>query len=99
MRRPKYDPVAPPRVLAYVLVQFALALVATAALMTLPKDGPRLVLAAGTAFVVLTLVASSGLLEGRRWAKPLEATRVALAVVGGMVALAVCWSPLSLAAR
>jgi hypothetical protein len=99
LRRPKYDPVAPPRVLAYVLVQFGLALVATAALMTVQKDASRPILAAGAAFVVLTLVASSGLLEGRRWAKPLEATRVALAVVGGVVALTVGSSPLVLAAR
>jgi sterol desaturase/sphingolipid hydroxylase (fatty acid hydroxylase superfamily) len=88
LQRPKYDPVAPPRVVAYVVAQFAVAVVVTAALLVVQKDAPRAVLAAGTAFVVVTLVASSGLLEGRRWAKPVEAARIALALVGS-VALAI----------
>jgi sterol desaturase/sphingolipid hydroxylase (fatty acid hydroxylase superfamily) len=79
LRRPKYDPVAPPTVQAYVVVQFGLAVVATSALMFIQQDAPLPALAAGAAFVLVTLVTSSGLLEGRAWAKPLEASRVALA--------------------
>jgi sterol desaturase/sphingolipid hydroxylase (fatty acid hydroxylase superfamily) len=80
LRRPKYDPVATPAVKAYVVVQFGLAVAATAALMFIQQDAPLPALAAGAAFVVITLVASSALIEGRAWAKPLEAGRLALAV-------------------
>jgi sterol desaturase/sphingolipid hydroxylase (fatty acid hydroxylase superfamily) len=79
LRRPKYDPIATPTVKAYVVVQFGLAVAATATLMFIQQDAPLAALAAGAAFVVITLVASSGLLEGRAWAKPLEAGRLALA--------------------
>jgi hypothetical protein len=97
VRRPKYDPVAPPQVRTYVVVQFALAVALIAALVFVQKEAPQPVLVAGYALVVLTLVASSGLLEGRRWAKPIEAARLALAL--GSVALAFGSGSLGLAAR
>jgi sterol desaturase/sphingolipid hydroxylase (fatty acid hydroxylase superfamily) len=87
LARPKYDPVAPPAVRAYVLVQFGLALVITAVVMATQSFAPRPALAAGTVLVLVTIGAGAGLLEGRRWARPLEAARLVACV--GVVALAV----------
>jgi sterol desaturase/sphingolipid hydroxylase (fatty acid hydroxylase superfamily) len=77
VNRPKYDPVAPRPLQIYVVVQFAVAVIATAALMFLRESLPLPILAAGALFVVLTLATSSGLLEARRWSRPLEALRLA----------------------
>jgi alkylglycerol monooxygenase len=88
VRRPKYDPPAPRRVQLYVVVQFALAVAVTTALMFTQHTAPREPLAVGAVLVLLTLAASTGLLEGRRWARPLEAGRLVLtvAVVGFVIA-------------
>jgi sterol desaturase/sphingolipid hydroxylase (fatty acid hydroxylase superfamily) len=86
LARPKYDPVAPPGVRAYVLVQFVLALAITAAVMATQSFAPPAVLAAGAALVLLTIGAGAGLLEGRRWARPLEAARF-VAAAGAVVVL------------
>ena len=83
LRRPKYDP--PPRLGVYVFSQFALAVAVTAVIMFTQEDAPRAALAAGTALVVLTLGTSAGLIEGRRWAKPVEGARLLL------VAAAIAW--------
>jgi len=89
LRRPKYD-VRPSRgVSVYVLAQFAIATLATTALMFTQETAPRALLAAGGALVVLTLVTSGGLLEAKRWARPLEALRLAL-----VIALAAGWRAL-----
>jgi len=80
LRRPKYDPSAPTAVQAYVLVQFALAVVVTTALMFTQATAPPAALAVGAVLVVLTLAASAGLLERRPWARPLEIGRLALAL-------------------
>jgi sterol desaturase/sphingolipid hydroxylase (fatty acid hydroxylase superfamily) len=77
VHRPKYDPEASPRVLVYVGVQFALAVALTTALMFTQAWAPAPALAAGTALVLLTLGTSAGLIEGRRWARPLEGIRLA----------------------
>lgn len=80
VQRAKYDPVAPRGVQLYVLAQFAFAVLGTAALMFKQEEAPRPLLAAGSALVALTLATSAGLLESRRWARPLEALRLALLV-------------------
>ncbi len=86
-RRPKYDPRASRGMRAYVLTQFSVAVAVTAALMFQQATAPRPALAAGAALVVLTLGTSAGLLEGRAWARPVEAARFLL-VVGAGVAFA-----------
>jgi sterol desaturase/sphingolipid hydroxylase (fatty acid hydroxylase superfamily) len=83
LRRPKYDPVAPSGVHVYVIVQLALAVVGTVLLM-MHREGERpALLAVGAGMVLLTLGACAGLVERRRWAKPLEACRLALLVSAG----------------
>ena len=82
MHRPKYDPIAPPGLRAYVLAQLALAVVVTVALMFLQEAAPLPLRAAGVALVLLTLATNAGLLEGRRWALPTEVARVALVAAG-----------------
>jgi hypothetical protein len=87
LSRPKYDPVAPPRVRAYVVSQFALAVAATTVLMFTQQEAPLPAIVGGATFVVVTLVTSSALLEGRSWAKPVEAGRLVLAVGVGAFAM------------
>lgn len=73
---PRYD-VRPSRgVQAYVLVQFGVASVATMAYLWSESTASPAVLAAGAAVLVATVVSWGGLLEGRRWAWPLEAARL-----------------------
>jgi sterol desaturase/sphingolipid hydroxylase (fatty acid hydroxylase superfamily) len=90
LARPKYDPRAPRSVQIYVLVQFALGTVATAALMFTRETAPPRLVIAGAVLVVLTLVSCAGLLEAKRWAKPLEAARLVL-----LAAAALSWSMLT----
>jgi hypothetical protein len=90
LQRPKYDPRPSRAVSIYALVQFAIATLATAAIMFTQEDAPRPLLAAGGALVILTLSTCAGLLENKRWAKPVEAARLALVVV-----LASSWRSLS----
>jgi sterol desaturase/sphingolipid hydroxylase (fatty acid hydroxylase superfamily) len=59
----------------YVLVQFLAVLAASAALLYVQARVPVLLLAAGGAFVALSLVALTALVERRRWAPALEAAR------------------------
>lgn len=80
VKRAKYDPRASRGVQIYAAVQFGFAVLGTAALMFTQETAPRPLLAAGTILVLLTLSTSAGLLESRRWARPLEAVRLALAV-------------------
>jgi sterol desaturase/sphingolipid hydroxylase (fatty acid hydroxylase superfamily) len=87
VRRPKYDPVAPPGVRAYVILNFAVGVAATAVLMFVQRDASLQVVAFGVAFVVVTLATSAGLLEARPWAKPLEACRLIVAAGATVVAL------------
>ncbi len=87
VRRPKYDPVAPPGVRLYVLVQFTIALAITAALISLQSEAPVPWLAAGTVLVLCTIGTSSGLLEGRPWARPVEALRLAGTAAAGVFVL------------
>jgi sterol desaturase/sphingolipid hydroxylase (fatty acid hydroxylase superfamily) len=87
LAREKHDVVASRATSIYVVVQFAFAVAATAALMFLQAALPRAVLAAGAALVVITLATCAGLLEGKRWAKPVEAARLVAAVGAGAALL------------
>jgi sterol desaturase/sphingolipid hydroxylase (fatty acid hydroxylase superfamily) len=89
LTRPKYEARPPRRRRVYVVVQFGLGLAATAALMLGHDAAPRPVLAAGAAFVGLTLATCAGLFESRRWAVPLEAARVGLVAL--VAAGAIAW--------
>jgi sterol desaturase/sphingolipid hydroxylase (fatty acid hydroxylase superfamily) len=82
VRRPKYDPRAPRPVQRYAAAQFAIAVLATAALMFTQETAPRPLLAAGAALVVLTLATAPGLAERRPWAPGLEYARLAVVALG-----------------
>lgn len=81
VHRPKYDPQASSAVQIYVVVQFAVAVALTAALMALQDTASLPLLAAGVVIVLATVGVSSGLLESRPWARPAEALRL-VAVLG-----------------
>jgi sterol desaturase/sphingolipid hydroxylase (fatty acid hydroxylase superfamily) len=83
----KYDGTAAGGLAAYVFVQFLLVLGGTTALLFRQDAlavGPRAIFAAA---IVVTLVALGGLLEGRRWAVPVEALRVLMIVLAAVVFL------------
>jgi len=90
VRRAKYDPGASPAMQAYVVAQFGLAVAVTALVMFRQATAPRPALATAAVLVVLTLGTSAGLLEGKAWARPVEALRLAL-VVGAVAAFAGGW--------
>ena len=72
---PKYD-VAPGRGrMAYVFVQLAVVVFVTVALLTFGEQLSPALLTAAVAWVLLSLVAGSALLAGRRWAVGLEVVR------------------------
>ena len=74
----KYDVPVPRRLRTYVLVNFALAATTTFWLMM----GQNLIapawLAVGGGLVLLTMATMGGLMEGKRWALPLERMRLGL---------------------
>ena len=86
---PQYDPQPPMRVRWYVAAQFSTAIAATFLLLLFQYSLPRPLLALCTGLVILSLLAWSGLTEGKRWGWPLEVGRMvvvlvaAAAVVGG----------------
>jgi alkylglycerol monooxygenase len=84
---PPYDIVVAPAVRTYVLVNVALAVCATTALMLFAYQLPAAPLVAGAGLVLLTVLTGGGLVERRRWARPAEVTRLV-----GVVALVVWWS-------
>jgi alkylglycerol monooxygenase len=77
----KYDVTTTARVRAYVLLNFALAVAGTFALMLWGSGLGGPVLAGGAVLVLLTLFTAGGLTEGRRWARPLEIARVTVVVL------------------
>jgi len=97
---PKYD-VQPGRaVVRYVFVQLVLVIVAAFALLTWHQALSPAALVTAVAWVLVSLVAGSALLEGRRWAVGLEAARVAaFAGVVAVVLLVPSIGPVLLAAR
>jgi sterol desaturase/sphingolipid hydroxylase (fatty acid hydroxylase superfamily) len=86
--RPRFERPVAPGVRRYALVQF-LPLIAATFLMLLADHGtdPAL-LALAALFVFWTLVTVGGLLDGARWAVPLEVARLA-----ALAAALVAWAP------
>lgn len=75
--RVKYDPPVSAATRGYVAAWLVPVVAVTFLMLLHAGDGGRAPLAAGLAFVVATLAALGGLLDGRRWARPLEAARLA----------------------
>ena len=75
--RAKYDRPLSRGTKLYVALQFVPVAVATFLMLLHEHDADRTLLAAGAAFVLATLVGLGGLLDGRSWARPLEAARIA----------------------
>jgi alkylglycerol monooxygenase len=84
--RAKYDVAVSPAVRAYALVQFAPVIAATFLMLLWQYTAPKAALAAAAALVAWTLVSVGALLDGRRWALPLEAARLA-----AIAAVVVAW--------
>jgi len=83
----KHDVPVSPALRAYLLANFALVLGVTFLLMLYGPRLPARVLVTGAALVLVSLLTTGGLVERRRWARPVELARVA-AVAAGLVALA-----------
>jgi sterol desaturase/sphingolipid hydroxylase (fatty acid hydroxylase superfamily) len=97
-RHVKYDTEVPSGLAAYVFVQFLVALAGATALLFRQDDleaGPR---GAGSAAIVITLVALGGLLERKPWAFSLEAFRLCLLVAAAALFCATGALPLPVAA-
>jgi sterol desaturase/sphingolipid hydroxylase (fatty acid hydroxylase superfamily) len=75
--RRKHDPAVPAGVKAYAVLNFVPAVVATFLMLLWQRSLPAPALAAAAAFVFWTLASVGGLLDGRRWAVPLEVLRLA----------------------
>jgi alkylglycerol monooxygenase len=73
---PRYDAKAPRAIQTYVAAQLALAAVAVTAYLWVEATAPRVFLGAAAGVLIATLVAWGGLLEGKRWAWPLEVARL-----------------------
>lgn len=80
----RYDVRARSGVVRYVAAQFVLLSAATVAYMWIEATASRTFLLAAAVVFVASLTAWGGLIEGRRWARPLEALRL-------VAALAVLW--------
>jgi sterol desaturase/sphingolipid hydroxylase (fatty acid hydroxylase superfamily) len=87
-RRAKHEIAIPRRAKIYALLQFAPAVPATFLLLLAQNSAPIAWLAGGALFVVWTLLSVGALLDGRRWALPVEAARVlaVLLVAAGFAA-------------
>ena len=75
--RAKYDRALPRGTKLYVAAHFVPVVVVTFLMLLHANDGDRSLLWAGLVFVLGTLLALGGLLDGRRWGRPVEAARVA----------------------
>jgi alkylglycerol monooxygenase len=78
---PKFDVSLSPALCRYVVINFALAVVGTFLLMLWGASLPATQLVGGAALVLLAMLSIGGLVEARRWARPLEVARLALTVV------------------
>lgn len=84
----KFDPPMPRALAVYALLQFVVVLV-FASLLLFKQDAWRWpALVAGTGAIVGSLIGLGALMEGRRWAVHVEATRVAVLGVLAAVSLA-----------
>lgn len=88
-RRPKHERPIPAGVRRYALVQFAPLIAATFVMLLADPAVHARLLAVALLLVLWTLVSVGGLLDGRRWAVPLEVARLA-----ALAALLVAWPPL-----
>jgi sterol desaturase/sphingolipid hydroxylase (fatty acid hydroxylase superfamily) len=72
----KYDVPVSARLRAYVSINFALAVLATFLLMLWSQTLPALPLTIAAVLVLAAIVTAGGLMENKRWARPLEAGRL-----------------------
>lgn len=86
--RRTWDPQPPPALAAYVSVQFALLVPALVMLLLHADAMSWPARAVAVAWIVCGTAAIGGLIEGRAWARPVEAARLAVAV-----GLAAAWTP------
>jgi alkylglycerol monooxygenase len=70
-----------PRLRRYIWINFGLVIAATFALMLWSQNLPARKLVGGAALILVALMSFGGLVEGRRWARPLEMARVTLTAV------------------
>lgn len=91
----KYTTPAPPGLKAYAFVQFAITMAVGSVFMFRQASWPPATRWTTAAFIVAGLVACGALLEGRRWAVPLEVARLAAAVplVHAAAVLRASWTP------
>jgi len=84
----KYDVILSPRIRRYVVVNFAGAVIATFCLTLWSGSLPWPLLLVGIGLVLLTVLTTGGLMEKRKWSRPVEAMRlgVVATVLGVMVA-------------
>ena len=80
----KYAASTPRGLSAYVGVSFVIVGAVTTTFLWVQATTPWPLLACASALIVATLVAWGALFEGKRWALPLEVTRLALAAAGGV---------------
>ena len=76
----KYDPKLTRARAAYVLVQYAVLVVATFAIVMWESSIPRPVLVAGAIAIIGTVLSVGAIVENKRWAIPGEVARLAIAV-------------------
>jgi len=86
--REKHDVPVSPAMRLYLLVSFTLIVVGAFYLMLYGATLPLPTLAVGATLVLLAILASGGLIEGRRWARPLEAARVVATAAALLVLVA-----------
>ena len=79
----KYDTDTPHAVDRYVFAQFVFVALVTSALMGFAKELPASVTAAGSAWVLVSIVSWGALFEGKSWAVRLEVLRHAAGVLLG----------------
>jgi alkylglycerol monooxygenase len=75
--RPKYGAQIPPGLQAYGVVQYAPVVAATFLMLLWQDAAQRTALAAAAALVFWTLLSVGALMDGRRWAVPVELARLA----------------------
>jgi alkylglycerol monooxygenase len=80
----KYEVAVSPGTRRYVLANFAIAVAATFVLMLWSNSLSGPLLGISAALVLATVCSAGGLMEARRWARPLEVIRIAAVVALGL---------------
>ena len=70
-----------PRLRRYIWINFGLVIAATFVLMMWSGSLPGRKVVCGAGLILLALMSFGGLVEGKRWARPLELGRVAITAV------------------